>query len=148
MNPLVAKLEEKLLPEFGKIAERINKTIPNVKASAYGSSASSLTEYQGYDFFIDCIFTADVLYEADEVADNIALGVSLCHLTTTPKVDAYVCWGHPSGYVEAEFPDYWIGSSNDWVIVSDDVLEDLYKNLPRLYEALFKALKRRKPSDE
>ncbi len=61
MNSLVAKLEEKLLPEFKKIADRINQTIPNVKASAYGSSVGSLTDFQGYSFFIDCILTADIL---------------------------------------------------------------------------------------
>ncbi len=148
MNSLVIKLEEKLLPEFQKIANRINQTIPNVKASVYGSSAGSLTNYQGYDFFIDCILTAYILYEAEEVADNVALSVGLCHLTTTPRISADVCWGHPSGHCEADFPDYWIGSSNDWLIVSDKVLEDLYKDLPRLYEALFEALRRRIPGDE
>lgn len=144
MNPLVTKLEEKLLPEFQKIADRINQTIPNVTVRVYSCSSGSLTSFQGYDFFIDCGLT-DASYDE---TDNVALGVSLCHLTTIPRISADVCWGYPSGHSEADFPDYWIGSSNDWLIVSDAVLEDLYKNLPRLYEALFKALKRRKPDDE
>lgn len=141
MNSLVTKLEEKLLPEFKKIADRINQTIPNVKASAYGSSVGSLTDFQGYSFFIDCILTADILYDADEVADNVALSIGLRHLNTIPKIDADVCWGHPSGRIEAEFSD-------NLLEVSDEVLRDLYKFLPKLYAALFKALKRRKPSDE
>ncbi len=144
MNPLVAKLEEKLLPEFRKIANRINQTIPNVSARAYSSSSGLLTEFQGHDFFIDCILTD----ASHDETDNVALGIQLCHLTTIPRISVGVCWGHPSAHSEADFPDYWIGSSNDWLIVSDEVLEDLYRDLPRLYEALFKALKRRKPGDE
>lgn len=148
MNPLVAKLEEKLLPEFRKIADRINQTIPNVFANLESHEVGSLTEYQGYSFCISCLFKADILYEADEVADNVALVVGLCYLTTIPKIYANVCWGHPSGYSESDFPDYVEGSLNNSVVVSDEVLEDLYRNLPRLYGALFKALKRRKPGDE
>lgn len=145
MNPLVKKLEEKLLPEFQKIVYEINETIPNVIANVQSFETGSATDYQGYDFYISCIFTDNLLAEE---SDNIALGVELCNLTTTPRINADVCWGHPSGYVEANFPDYWIGSSNDWLIVTDEVLEDLYKDLPRLYEALFEALERRKPGNE
>jgi len=143
-HPLVKKLEKRLLPEFQKIADRINQTVPNVSARAYSSSIGSLTEFQGHSFFIDCLLS-DASYDE---TDNVALGVELCHLTTIPRISADVCWGHPSGHSVADFPDYWIGSSNDWLIVSDEVLKDLYKYLPRLYEALFTALKRRKPGDE
>lgn len=148
MNPLVAKLEKKLLPEFQKIADRINQTIPNAFANTESHEVGSLTDYQGYSFCISCLFKSDILYEADEVADNVALVVTLFNLTTTPKIDAYVCWGHPSGYLEAEFPDNAKNSSNNWLIVSDEVLENLYRELPRLYKGLFNALKRRKPGNE
>ena len=54
----------------------------------------------------------------------------------------------PSDYTEAEFYE-WHGSfTENGLIVTDEVLEDLYKNLPRLYDALFEALKRRKPPNE
>lgn len=142
MHPLVEKLEKRLVPEFRKIADRINQTIPNVSAQIEAHEVGSLTPYQGYSFWISCVFTADLLVETD----NVALGVSLCHLTTIPRISAGVGWGYPSGYSEADYGDG--DSSNDWTIVSDDVLEDLYKNLPRLYGALFIALKRRKPADE
>jgi len=148
MNLLIAKLEEKLLPEFEKVKDRINQTIPNVIANVESHEVGSLTEYQGYSFCISCLFKADILYTADEVADNVALVVTLCYLTTTPEIFAYVCWGHPSGYSEADFPKYAEGYSQKSLPVSDKVLEELYKDLPRLYGALFKALKRRKPGDE
>lgn len=143
MNPLVKKPEERLLPEFRKISDEINQTIPNVWVQVESHSVGS-DEYLGHSIAISCLLTKDCLTEAD----NVALCVSISHLVSTPKINAYVCWGHPSGYIEAEFPDYVEGSSYNSLIVSEEVLEDLYKDLPRLYEALFKALDRRKPGDE
>jgi len=143
MNSLVAKLEEKLLPEFRKIADRANQTIPNVKASAYANSVGSLTQFQGYSFGIDCILT-----DASDETDNVALDVCLGYLTTTPRICADVGWGHPSGKSEASFKGWRGIFPDEGIIVSDEVLEDLYRELPRLYKALLKALKRRKPSGE
>jgi hypothetical protein len=144
MNSLIIKLEEKLLPEFQKIANRINQTIPNVKASAYGSSVGSLTQFQGYSFGIDCILTD----ASDDETDNFALDICLGYLTTTPRICAGVGWGHPSGKSEASFRG-WSGMFPDeGIAVSNEVLEDLYRELPRLYETLFEALRRRKPSNE
>lgn len=137
MNPLVKKLEEKLLPEFEKIAEQINRTIPNVKASIYANAVGSLTQYQGYDFGIECLLE-DAL---DSEPDYVVLDVSLGYLTTTPRICADV--GR-----DASFRDWSGRFPDEGIVVSDDVLEDLYKYLPKLYEALFKALKRRKPGDE
>ncbi len=144
-HPLVKELEEKLLPEFEKVAEKINKTFSNISARAYGYSVGSLTQYQGHGFCIDCIF-ADA---SNDETDNVALTVNLGHLTTVPKIDADVGWGHPSGYGEATFREH-IGlfPSESSTKVSNEVLEDLFKSLPRLYESLFKALERRKPPDE
>jgi hypothetical protein len=140
MNPLVAQLEEKLLPEFRKIADRINQTIPSVTARA-SSYSVGYDEYLSHSIGISCL-----LQNVDE-PDNIALGVNIFRLNTTPKINADVCWGHPSGHIEAETFTDWT-KSDDLPDVSEEVLENLYKNLPRLYEALFKALKRRKPGDE
>lgn len=143
MNPLIANLEKKLLPEFQKVADRINQTIPNTSARVETHSVGS-DEYLGHSIAISCLLTKDYFTEVDDVA----LCVNISYLVSTPKVDAYVCWGHPSGYSEADFPDYVESSSGNSLIATDEVLEDLFKELPRLYSALFKALKRRKPGDE
>lgn len=45
MNPLIKKLEARLLPEFEKIAEKIRQEIPKVKVNVYASSSGSLTEF-------------------------------------------------------------------------------------------------------
>ena len=143
MNLLVKKLEERLLPEFEKIAEKIRQEIPNVRVDVYSDTVGSLTQYQGYGFWIDCLFTADY-----GETDNVGLDVSLGYLTTIPRICAGVGWGYPSGESEASFRDWGGSFPNDGMIVSDEILEELYKDLPRLYEVLFEALKRRKPADE
>ncbi|MGI8786948.1 MAG: hypothetical protein ACR2HG_04205 [Pyrinomonadaceae bacterium] len=144
MNPLVTKLEEKLLPEFEKIADRINQMFPNVLARAESCEVGSLTQYQGYGFVIDCLLKDASDYETD----SVALEVSVGYLTTNPRICAGVGWGHPSGKSEASFKDWGGIFPDEGIEVSNEVLEDLYKELPRLYEALFEALKRRKPNDE
>lgn len=143
MNPLVKKLDEKLLPEFKKVAVKIREEIPNVSVSIASNSFGS-DEFLGHCYSISGILNQSLAFETDLVD----LCVEISNLSTIPKIAAYVCWGHPSGFVEAEFPDFVEGSQNNSLIVSDEVLKDLYKNLPRLYEALFEALKRRKPLNE
>jgi len=136
MNSLISELENELLPKFTDWAKRLRAECPNVQAKVFSYSVGSLTPYQGYIIGIDCLL-ADV---PDDRPDNVALGVDVQHLTTTPLIDADVCWGHPSGHVEAEF-------SFDPQEVSDDVLNNLYADLPRLYDALLASAKRGKPSD-
>jgi hypothetical protein len=138
MNRLVRELEERLLPEFEEVAAKIRRETPNVMVSVYSSSTGSLTTYQGHNFDIDCIFTD----ASDNETDNVCLQVGLGHLTTTPKIYAEAGWG------DAKFKD-WSGIfPDDGITVTAEILEDLYKDLPRLYDVLFEALKRRKPIDE
>ncbi|HLM03100.1 MAG TPA: hypothetical protein VK400_18760 [Pyrinomonadaceae bacterium] len=136
MHPLVEKLEKRLLPEFEKIAEKIRREIPNVLANIE-SHSSGFDEYSGHAINISCLLTKDYFTESD----NVALCIGISTLVSTPKIDACVCWGHPSGYIEKEFADNPLEAS-------DEILENLYKDLPHLYEALFEALKRRKPGNE
>ncbi|MEP6900799.1 MAG: hypothetical protein ABJA66_03555 [Actinomycetota bacterium] len=132
------------MPEFEEIAEKIRQEIPNVIVTVSSDTIGSQTQFQGYDFWIECLFTSDY-----EETDNVALTVGLGHLTTTPRIEAGVIWGYPSGKgEEASFRNWGGIFPNEGIIVSDEVLEDLYRDLPRLYEALFEALKRRKPIDE
>lgn len=136
-HPLVEKLEKRLLPEFEEVAEKIRQEIPNV-SSKVESHSFGFDEYLGHSFGIGCLLTP-IWYEPD----NVALTISLSNLAAIPKIHADVCWGHPSGSLEAEFPI----NSGLSIEASDENLVKLYQNLPRLYEALFEALRRRKPRD-
>ena len=68
------------------------------------------------------------------------MGVQIEKLTSNPKINGAVCWGHPSGHIEAEF-------SSEALAVSDEVLADLYSQLPRLFESLGEAIAKGKPSN-
>ncbi|MBR0933807.1 hypothetical protein [Bradyrhizobium jicamae] len=71
-----------------------------------------------------------------DLPDNVALLVSLKHLHKAPSlVDADVCWGHPSGYIEASFLPACVEFSRDH-------LEDLVKRLPELFTILKQAIRR------
>lgn len=139
LHPLVEKLEKRLLPEFEKVAAEIRQKIQNVTVRVESNSLGS-EERLAHGYCIDCLFTTDL----DCKADNIALCVELSCLVSVPRIGADICWGSPSGYIEADF----IENSPHSIEISDKVLEDLDKNLPRLYEALFEALRRRKPANE
>jgi hypothetical protein len=76
--------------------------------------------------------------------DNVILEVELCHLTTAPRINADVCWGH--GAVEAEFASGW-PSCNDWPEATPEVLERLSARLPELIEAFRLAVARGMPPE-
>ena len=143
MSSVVEILEAKLLVPFRDLAERLSNEFPNTKAQVYLHSVGSLTEFQGHSIGVDCLLT-DASFDE---TDNVALSVDLAYLTTRPKINADVVWGHPSGHSEAEFFSDW-QSSSDWLEVSDEVLGNLLADLPRLSESLVEAVRRRKPSDE
>lgn len=136
-HPLVKKLEEKLLPEFEEVAKQIKIRFPKIKTSISASPTGSLTQYQGYSFFIECSFD-----ELEDETDSVFLGVELGHLTAVPKIDASVDWGQPKGENEISFRN-WSGIfPNDGIIVTDEVLEELFEDLPSYYEVLLKALEK------
>src|SRR5262249_26648601 len=99
---VVEELEKRLLPGIRKVGEQITEEFPRVKATVWSSPVGSEADCQGHDLGIDCLLTDAGL----DQTDNIALIIGVGCLTTTPLIDADVCWGHPSGWVEAElFPD-------------------------------------------
>lgn len=135
MNPLIKKLEERLLPEFEEIAEKIRREMLDVKVTVK-SCLFGLPHKMHY-CIINCSYG---LYDDYDIELCVVL-----HLHDTPRINADVCWS--TGYIEAEFYENW-QSNADFPEVSEKILKELYKDLPRLYEALFEALKRQKPSNE
>lgn len=138
-HPLVEKLEKRLLPEFEEVAERIRQEIPNIGVKVLSFSGGSGV-YLGYHFSINC-WLKDEYYNDNDYLD---LQVSLERITTTPRISADVCW--VKGSIEAEFYSDWT-NTDDLREYSDELFEELCQDLPQLYEALFEALRRRKPHD-
>lgn len=133
MNPLVKQLKERLLLEFEKIAERIRCEIQEVQVKV---EHRFFERQEVHAYILNCSF--------GYFDEDIDLSVSL-FLQKIPRINADVCWA--TGYIEAEFYENY-QSSAGFPEATDEILEELYKDLPRLYEALFEGLKRRKPADE
>jgi hypothetical protein len=122
------------LPLLQEWRERLAHRFPNVALTVYDSEVGSLTTWQGHDWGIDC-----VLESPGSETDQIALSLELNHLDSTPMiVGADVCWGHPSGHLEAQLVD-------EPIPFSDDALERLVAALPTLVSALVTALERAQP---
>jgi hypothetical protein len=135
MNPIVENLEANLLTPFRELAQSLREQHPNLNVNVYSHDAGVPDVNPVHIIAIDCLFTDAPFNQAD----NIGLVVEISRLNAQPQINADVCWGHPSGYVEAEF-------SSASVEVSDKVLNELYANMPRLYANLHEAVGRRKPN--
>lgn len=133
----VHELETLLMPLLEEMAEGLKQQFPYVKANACSSAAGSRTDYQGHSYCVDCLITN----AKPEDPDNVALEVATSYLTTTPRINADICWGHPSGQIEAEVFE----ASQP---LTAHTIEKILVELPRLYLILQAAVARRSPSTE
>lgn len=119
------------MPSLEDMAARLRQQFPRVKANAYSGSVGSRTSYQGHDYGVDC-FIPDT---PEEDTDNIALEIDTGYLTTAPRINAYVGWGHPNGELEASV-------FQDSQPLTEKTVGQVLAELPRLYQALQAALAR------
>ena len=132
---VIQELESRFLPTLQRITSEIEIEFPQIRLYVWSTPIGFSTAYQGHSLGIECILP-DI---SPDLPDNLALIISVKHLTTMPQIDAVgVCWGHPTGYVEIElFPD--------GCIYSNTALDKIERGLPKLLEQLRVALKRGQP---
>jgi hypothetical protein len=129
--------ETRFLPALHIIAAEINRRFKNVRADIWSGPVGSLTEFQGHGLGVDCL-----IYDAPaDQPDNIALIIGYEYLATSPKVNADVCWGHPSGHVEADV-------FATPLELNEAALAGIEAALPRLSAALIAALEQGHPPAE
>lgn len=129
----VSQLRASLLPTFKVWEQELRREYPDVRINIYDYSVGALTEWNGHDIGIDCIFQE----AAPESPDNLALSVSLNHLQKAPSlVSAEVVWGN--GYIETCV----LPASVEF---SADHLAELIERLPELFTALKQAIRRGTP---
>jgi hypothetical protein len=134
MDP-VSQLRASLLPILQGWEQELRRGYPDVTMNIYDWPVGEVTDWQGHDIGIECMFKN----AAPEWPDNVALSVSLKHLHKTPSiVSAEVVWGHPSGYVEASV----LPASVEF---SPDCLVELIERLPELFTVLEQAIRRGRP---
>jgi len=142
VHPIVEQIEELFLPELQRLASDLQQRHPNLAFNVWHSAVGCLTDYQGYDFGVECLFPK----VTQKATDNIALTIGLCHLTSTPKLMADVVWGHPSGNCEASFRDN-LRSIDDWPVAEQSVIDELNAYFPMLARAFRSAIERSAPPD-
>ena len=137
-HPVVQDIETKFLQRLEDLAESIREEFPTVEVEVWSSSTGSLTDWQGHDMGIDC----SILDVPLDRPNNVSLIIGVMHLMTEPKLcDAGVCWGHPSGAVEAELFD------GDQMPYNESTVAVVQERLDELVAALRAALRRGKPSN-
>jgi hypothetical protein len=132
-------IERRFLPQLELLAADLRASFPHWQIHVSSHPTGRLTPFQGHDLSIECLNP-----RASGEPDNVALTIALCHLDRNPKLMADVCWGHPSGHVEASLHHDWTTSS-DWPAVTNESIDALDRALPRLFDALRTALDRERP---
>jgi hypothetical protein len=144
VHPLVEQLERSFMPRLKEVAAELERLCPGVQLRVWSSSVGSATAFQGHDLGVECSFPDRT---GENAPDNVALSLSLCHLTTTPRVMADVVWGHPSGFSEAALRDSW-RSNSEWPEATQEVLDELGGAFPGLVRAFEAAVARGVPLGE
>jgi hypothetical protein len=122
---------------FRDLAAELARRHPEARFTVQNRPSGAATVYQGHDLCVECFWPGR---ERDE-PDGVVLEVQLCHLTTTPRVNADVCWDH--GQVEAEFAHG--PSNNDWPEATPAVLEHQSARMPELMDEFRMVVARGRP---
>jgi hypothetical protein len=124
-----------VLPLLDAIAAELAREHPDVKVHVWNSPVGNLTELQGHDFGVECLFQDRPLDESD----NVALTIDIAYLTTHPKLMGLdVCWGHPSGKLEILL----LAAPID---LDDSAIERIVAEVPKLASTLKAAVARGRP---
>ena len=132
MIKIIQDIEARLLPELHVVANRLSRQYPQLKLHIFSGTVGAATPYQGYHIGVECLFPNIPSHEPD----NLALSVDFQHLPSAPQMTADIVWGHPSGHLEAEWSD-------EWVTISEATIEQLFVDLPRLYQVFESTIERR-----
>ena len=144
MHPLVERIEELFIPDLERLASHMREHFPNLRFNVWHGPTGTLTEWQGYDVGLECLFPQ----AAQDAPNSLALSIEVCHLTSKPRLMADMVWGHPSGDSEAAFRNNWL-KSIDWPEAIPGTIEELREAFPKLIRAFESAVRRRvpKPAD-
>jgi hypothetical protein len=139
-HPLFAKLAGEFMPRLKEVEARLKAALPDAAVSVFSGSVGSATSFNGAQLGIECLLPE----VADDQPDNVAFTITLCHMDREPRLAADVCWGHPSGHVEASLSGQE-GSSDRWPSANQDRIAELIEKAPHLLQAFEQAAQRGHP---
>jgi hypothetical protein len=139
-HPVFVRLAGELMPRLKEMETRLKSVLPGATVAVFSGSVGAATSFNGAQFGLECLLPE----VADDQPDNVAFIVTLCHLDREPRLAADVCWGHPTGHVEASLSGQE-GSSDRWPFATEARIEELLKEAPHLLRALEQAAQRGHP---
>jgi hypothetical protein len=72
---------------FRELADELARQHPEARFSVVSVEVGTATTYQGHDLHLECFWPG----RGRDDPDNVILDIELCHLTTTPRVNAGIC---------------------------------------------------------
>ena len=128
----------RLMPALDAAAVSLRERFPDVRISTEHHPVGSRTALQGYMVAISCLLPD----REPDAADVLDVEIDAVHLSTAPVISgAYVCWGHPNGYPEADLVDTPFP-------MDEAGLQRVDAMVPALVKAVAKGLRRGHPPDQ
>ena len=122
--------------ELEFLADRLRATFRDDKFVVEGNPWGQATGADGYIIALSGLLSG----VGHDAADTVALEITFRSVSSAPTAIADVCWGHPSGFVEAEWrPD--MGP----VEFDGNAQDDFFAFLPKLQVAFEESVRRRMP---
>jgi hypothetical protein len=134
MHPLVKQLEGIFLAHLDRLAIELRQQYPGLTFTIWSTPTGTLTDYQGHDLGIECIFKRD----SKTHAENVALMVEMCHLTSAPRLMGEVVWSQGSDHSDTSWREWRL--MNEWPVASQEAVSDLESTFPELISAYRKAV--------
>ena len=133
----VSELKTRLLPILRHAAVNLKQDFPGVTARVNSYPIGTKTSFKGMVIALECL-----LPDVDAETDLVSLEIVVKHLDAAPVLHAAdVCWGHPSGVVEASL-------ALEGRPLDTDSMDVLQSGIPTLVEALRTALRRGAPEGD
>jgi hypothetical protein len=142
VHPLVTQLEQAFMPRLREIAASAEWLRAGATLTVWSYTVGGATSFDGHSLGVEALLPDRPAH----AADNVALSVDLCHLSSEPKVMADVAWGDPAGVVELAFRDEW-STNSDWPHATPEVLAELGRVFPELVATFELALRRGAPPE-
>ena len=132
---IVDQLALTLLPNLERFASEMSDEFPGIRTRAFVQETSANAAWQRFEVYVESNFSERSRRQADDIALEITLDLE----QDPPRFrNADVCWGHPSGEIEAML-------AIDGLPYSAESLATVRDGLPTLFEAMRNALARGHP---
>jgi hypothetical protein len=131
---VVCNMERRFLPALRAAQSEFSADFPDVRTTAWSQSCGEATDSPGQVIGLSCFFPQAPLDQPDEVSLTLSIGGVR---GPGPTLDVDVCWSDPGGLEADLFPKT--------VPLSEEALQKVDAELPRLIEVLRTAVRRGRP---